>query len=198
MDKHLTEFKSKRNRVYLSEDKVYKQFIDAAAARTEAEFLSMLSGKSVPAPALLSHEGNVLVLEYADGAALPDLLCGTDEQDWLQIAAAITDWLQRFYDAVCHETTGEIRGDVNGRNFIFHAGKIWGVDFEEHIYGARETDAGRLLAYVSTYDIPDETRKVVLANALERQIAGVMKLDPQMITAEREKEMQAILQRRKR
>ena len=194
----MTEFKSKRNRVYRSEDKVYKQFSDAAAARAEAEFLNMLSKKNVPAPALLRREGHVLVMEYIDGVTLPDLLCGTDEQAWPQIAALITGWLQIFYDAVCHTDTGEIRGDVNGRNFLFKAGKVWGVDFEEHIYGARETDAGRLLAYTATYDIQDETRKTVLANALERQFVGVMGLDPLMVSAEREKEMQAISLRRKR
>jgi len=194
----MIEFKSKRNRVYLREGKVYKHFNSVSAAQAEALFINMLLEKGVKVPAVLGHDGDVLIIEYIDGLTLPDLLCSQDEPDWRQISAALTGWLQSFYDAVCHETTGEIRGDVNGRNFIFHAGDVWGVDFEEHCYGVRETDAGRLLAYITTYEIPDTTRKIVLSNALERQFTDVMKLDPIMITAEREKELHAMTQRRKR
>ena len=198
MSKAVIKFHSKRNCVYRDEDKVYKRFENASEAQTEAAFLRMLLKKGVPVPVILHNDDQVLVMEYIRGVTIPDLLCGSENPDWHQVAAAVIRWLQSFYDAICHETTGEIRGDVNGRNFIFYAGNVWGVDFEEHTYGTRETDAGRLLAYAATYDVSDESKKIALSNALERQFVDVMKLDRQMITSECKKELLAISQRRKR
>ena len=190
---------SKRNDVYLKDGKVYKQFNVEGAARIEADFLYMLRQKGVSVPAVLRLDGNILVTEYIPGVTLPDLLCDLHSTtDWLLVAEAITHWLNSFYHAVSHETTGEIRGDVNGRNFIFHDGNVWGVDFEAHQYGIRETDAGRLLAFIATYDTPNDTEKHALAKALEQQFSDVLKLKPDTISIAREKELQAISIRRNR
>ena len=187
---------SKRNRVYLEDNKINKHFEDENAAQNEAAFLDMLSKKGVSVPIVLGINGNILTMEYIKGTTLPDLLCGPVGTDWRQIADAVTNWLLCFYHAVNNETTGEIRGDINGRNFIFHDGRVWSVDFEEHCYGIRETDAGRMLAYIKTYDTPRETDKTALAESLEKCFCEILKLDMEKVLSECEKELQAIAYRR--
>ncbi len=190
----MKEFVSKRNRVWLENGEVHKVLPDEATAVKEAGFLRMLREKGVAVPAVLRREGRELVMEHVLGVALPDLLGGL-EMDWFLVAGALVDWLAAFYHAVDHRATGEIRGDVNGRNFIFRAFRVYGVDFEEHCFGTRERDAGRMLAFVQTYDAPQKNRSA-LAEELEIGFRDALGLDMGLVEAERQKERKEIERRR--
>ena len=149
-------FVSKRNKVYLCDNIVFKEHKSRDAAVQEAEFLHILGSNGVAVPKVIEIKKNVLCLEYITGIPLPDFMLEHDAIDRCsKVAASITIWLESYYKAVNYNTTSEIRGDVNGRNFLVVNDNIIGVDFEEHIYGRRESDFGRLLAYIATYDYDD-------------------------------------------
>ena len=184
---------SKRNHVYLRDNMVFKEHKNPEAARLEAEFLETLKHKGVAVPTVLKVEKNVLCLEYIKGEPLPDFLldqnaiarCG-------EVAEAIAKWFESFYSAVNHKETSEIRGDVNGRNFIITDSNIVGVDFEEHIFGRRETDLGRLLSYVSFYSYEDTTAQKKLEEMLIRSLARRFSLSEDILLEEKANELKVI------
>ena len=92
--------------------------------------------------------------------------------------------------------TGEIRGDVNGRNFIFDGSQCWGIDFEEKVYGTKEQDAGRLIAFVLTYDPPGTSLKSLLAESLLRHAVNMFAVNPKEVYHWRDLEFQAMRKRR--
>ena len=191
----MMEFISKRNRVFLKDNDVHKILPDEAAARDEEKFLLMLRKKGVSVPTVLRCTGRELTLEYLKGTNLVDLLCGCCETDWEQVAAGVIDWLANFYRAVNHEITGEIRGDVNCRNFIFLNSRIYGVDFEERCFGMREKDAGRLLAFARTYNAP-RVNKDAFTKFLEYGFHKKLELDMKVVAAEFKKELREMEHRR--
>jgi len=174
-------FKSKKNQVELV---VRKTVATAAAAQLEADFLRRLAASGVAVPEVLDVKENVLYLQYIEGPTLPDFFCG-------EAAESLTAWLKDFYNA-----TGEIRGDVNGRNFIFGCGKCYGVDFEEHVHGVKEEDAGKLLAFASTYSLPEKKRER-FASVLRKSLIDGLDLDAGRVEYFCEKELDAIKKRRK-
>jgi len=171
-------FKSKRNQVELV---VRKTVATLEAANSEADFLRKLAANGVAVPEVLDVRENVLYLQYIEGPTLPDFFCD-------EAAESLSTWLKDFYNA-----TGEIRGDVNGRNFIFSGGKCYGVDFEEHVYGAKEEDAGKLLAFASTYSLPEEKRERFVSVLRKFLTEG---LDIVQVEHFYEKELEAIKKRR--
>jgi len=152
----MINFVSKRNKVYLHNNIVFKEHKSRDAAEREAEFLKILSNNNVAVPKLIKIEKNVLYLEYITGKPLPDFMMDHDALDRCgKVAENIAIWLESYYAAVNYDTTSLIRGDVNGRNFLVVNDSVVGVDFEELIFGRKESDFGRLLAYIATYDYDD-------------------------------------------
>jgi len=149
----MQQFKSKRNQVFFSGDVVIKRLPTADAAEAEAVRLRALRAAGVDVPEVFGVHDGEITMAYVRGETVPDYLeHPTEAPD--AVAAALCDWFERFWAAVDHACTGEIRGDVNGRNFIITDGRVVGVDFEERAYGSRERDIGRLLAFIHTYDLP--------------------------------------------
>jgi len=149
-------FKSRRNRVYLSDGLVYKERAKASDAEYEADRLRCLRTAGVTVPEVVDVRGNSIVMEFIPGETLPDFLTRMeiepDENTLHDAAIGLCGWLEKFYSAVDYTKTGEIRGDVNGRNFIISNGRVTGVDFEKQSFGPAEEDIGRLIAFIRTYD----------------------------------------------
>jgi len=147
-------FHSKRNHVHLCDTIVVKRCADAELANAEAALLKALAGLRVPA--VLGVSGNELRLEYIEGETIPDFIARmettSDDHEMREVARGLCDWLEGFYAAVDHADSGEIRGDVNGRNFILRDGQVFGVDFEERSFGSIAQDVGRLIAFIRSYD----------------------------------------------
>ena len=148
-------FISKRNQVFLRDGVVIKRVISPARAAAEAELLCEYRNAGVRVPRVLEQRDNEIVMEFIKGETIPDFLARTQIDDTLLSDAAtrLSSWFKCFYAAVNHRQGGEIRGDVNGRNFILSKDDVSSVDFECRAFGTAEQDLGRLLAFIKTYDI---------------------------------------------
>ncbi|MDR1802351.1 MAG: hypothetical protein LBQ94_01980 [Treponema sp.] len=150
-------FISKRNEVFLRDGLVVKRLAGPEQAVEEAEILFRFYEAGVSVPRVLKQRHNEIIMEYVPGETIPDFLermgMERDETLLLQTAQRLFLWFKNFYEAVGYEQTGEIRGDVNGRNFIIAENRIVSVDFEERAFGKAEQDIGRLLAFIRTYDL---------------------------------------------
>jgi len=185
---------SKRNEVVLRDGLVHKTVESPQAAALEASILRELRGRGVAVPDVIARRGSLLVLEYLPGEPLPDLIerGGYDPE---ALAVALCGWFAAFYAAV---PSGELRGDVNGRNFLYDGVKISSVDFEERCHGPWARDAGRLAAFLETYDSRDSARQAALAAAFIREFSARFACAPEEILAERETEYDAMRRRRGR
>ena len=193
-------FRSKRNKVILHNGMVEKHFTSAKNAAFEASMLERLYAAGARVPRLVTREKAVLKMEYISGETIPDFLTHMeycpDELTLYKAADNIIAWLGDFYCAVNTEKTGEIRGDVNGRNFIWDGGQCWGVDFEERATGTKEQDIGRLIAYVLSYDPPGTPVKNKLADRLLQNAVSKLGVDFKTVLQVRDREFIAMQARR--
>jgi len=189
----MRKFVSKRNNVYFKENFVFKEHKNNEAAEQEAEFLKLLNNKAVAVPKVISVNGSTLCMEYIEGDPLPDFMLTRDNSTRCsEVAESISKWLESFYTAVDYQTTSEIRGDVNGRNFLVTADGIAGVDFEEHIFGRKETDFGRLLAYVATYSYDDTYVQRVMEEKLIKSFTKRFSINECILLEEKTKELKVL------
>lgn len=215
------KFASKKNEVLLRDGVVEKHASSIESAVFEGMRLQKLRGAGIPVPALISCEGSVLKLEYISAETLPDLIDRleklqnglVDFRDLSQspslldlsvlseletAANAVIDWLSEFYRAISSEKTGEIRGDVNGRNFLLTGGSCVGVDFEEQVFGTKEQDIGKLVAFVLTYDPQGTEIKAEFARKLMQRAVQVLNIDEKEAVRQRDLELAAMQMRRSR
>ena len=199
-DSDFIVFRSKRNTVILRGCIVEKRFASTETALFEAGMLKLLHKAGVRVPNPVSVEGSLMKMPYIAGETLPDILDRfeilPDQNALEKVVQGIIRWLSDFYRAVSMEETGIIRGDVNGRNFLWDGGSCWGVDFEERVKGVKEQDIGRLLAYVLTYDPPKTPVKMAFADKLLRDAVCVFSIDPGKAFYFRDQEFAAMFERR--
>ncbi|MCL2508454.1 MAG: hypothetical protein FWF05_04690 [Oscillospiraceae bacterium] len=184
---------SKRNHVELCGGVVRKRVQSPEAAVREAAILRELRGRGVAVPHVLDLRGCVLTLEYLPGEPLPDLI-ESGGFDPGKLAFAVCGWFAAFYEAV---PPGEIRGDVNGRNFLYDGAKIYGVDFERRVYGTKARDAGRLAAFFATYDTCDPARRAALRDMFIKEFCERFECAAEDVQAEFDAERTAMRVRRK-
>ena len=104
-------------------------------------------------------------------------------------------WFGAFYAAA---PAGARRGDVNCRNFILTpAGGLYGVDFESLPAGDKETDLGRLTAYILTYEPPYTIFKKRLSAALTDAFTDMFGADRGLSLREQAAELDAMRLRRR-
>ena len=193
-------FKSKKNKVRLYQGHIEKYHKSPEAAKFEADRLTRLHDMGLSVPKLFSVCGNMLKMEYIPATPLPDLIDQWEEEPNLKaqeiMARGIVTWLADYYKAVNTKNTGETRGDINGRNFLFDGEKVWGVDFEERAFGSVEEDIGQLLAFVLTYH-PDHTPlKQSLANIIACQAVRKLHLSLQILLQQQALALEIIGKRR--
>ena len=188
----MKQFTSKRNIVTLRDGLVYKQVKDPRAAALEASILRELRGAGVAVPEVFSCEGNLLILEHLPGEPLPDII-ERGGYDTEKMAGALCDWFAGFYAAV---PPGECRGDVNGRNFLYDGAKIYSVDFEARCHSPRTRDAGRLAAFIETYETREKASQMALSRAFMKEFSERFHCEMSGILAEREMEYEAMRLRR--
>jgi len=195
------KFVSKRNTVILRNGVVEKHFASDIAAAFEAQALKRLQISGVRVPKVIEQCGCVLKLEYVPGETLPDFIerlevSSWDRQEVLTAADAVVHWLSDFYRAVDNDKTGEIRGDANGRNYIFDGVNCIGVDFEERIHGEKAQDIGVLIAYVLHYDPPRTLVKKALADRLLSSAEKVLGIDTHRVIYWTDLEVEKMIHRR--
>jgi len=196
-------FKSKKNKVVFSNGLIEKHMNSSDVAIIEAEKLKLLHNAGVRVPEVISQEKNILRLKYVDGITITDLIEAMENNTFNQLECLINSlvsWLNDFYNAVgfnnANGKTGEIRGDVNFRNFIFDGTHCWGIDFEEQIFGEKEQDIGRMIAFILSYHPPNTYIKNLFAQKLLDKAIVTFALDQAKIFRWRDDELKAIALRR--
>jgi tRNA A-37 threonylcarbamoyl transferase component Bud32 len=168
-------FISKRNQVFIRDGVVVKRLASAEQAVEEAEILFRLYEAGVSVPRVMKQRHNEIIMEHVPGETIPDFLermgKARDETLLLQAAQRLFLWFKNFYEAVGYEQTGEIRGDVNGRNFIIAENRVVSVDFEERAFGKAEQDIGRLLAFIRTYNMSYDMSKDLSLVSVKRHFS---------------------------
>jgi len=153
----MESFFSRRNHVFLRDGLVVKRLSNPEQAGTEAGILRDYYQAGVSVPRVYEQRDNEIIMEYVPGETIPDFLgsmgAEQDEARLRQAAQRLYLWFKNFYEAVGYGTNAEIRGDVNGRNFIIAENRIVSVDFEGRAFGKAEQDIGRLLAFIRTYTL---------------------------------------------
>jgi len=200
----IIRFKSKRNIVLLKSGIIEKHFPLQETAMFESKALKDLKAAGLRVPEVISEEETVIKMQYIPGCTLPDLIAEfEDAEDSFDLSAIrscacqLMSWLLEFYQTVKTFETGRIRGDVNGRNFLFFDNECWGIDFENAVYGTIEEDIGRLLAFVITYDPPGTSVKNALVTSLIKEAERMLGIDITQVYHFRDLEIQAMHQRRK-
>ena len=124
----------------------------------ETYMLSMLKEKKVNVPEIFHIGKKEIIMEYIEGKNLLDVITelelSSDEyidKKTDDIIYGLCNWLDSFYKS-SYRIFGRsiIFVDVNLRNFIL-SDKMYGVDFEDCKEGHKETDAGRICAFILTY-----------------------------------------------
>jgi len=199
MESPISILKSKRNKVILRGETVEKYFENTDNIRIETAVLQKLLTAGVSVPDVLFIDEYTLKLSFIRGETLPDLLDryerSSDFSELQGIADGIIMWLGSFYTAMSDE--GIIRGDMNGRNFIWDGRRIWGLDFEECKHGERERDIGQLLAYILRYDPPETKTKSFFAEKLLDAAIVNLDIDIEKVYRYRDEELTAMMQRRR-
>jgi len=190
------KFKSKRNYVYLEDNLVYKSLaslISEKAALAEADILRKLYMAGVNVPKVVTISNGVIAMEYIPGITLTDVIERENEPP-CHLAERISDWFAAFYKVF----PDKIRGDVNCRNFIITQDKrVFGVDFEELLSGCKETDLGRLRAFILSYDPPHTEYKKRLAQALTACFKAHFEINAAFADIEQDLEIQQMQKRRR-
>ncbi len=198
----MKQFISKKNKVFLEDGLVFKHCADSTAAKKEAESLTCLASAGVWVPKVMKVSENTIVMEYIVGETIPEFLNRmefvADEQQIFDAAQRLCSWLILYYDAVKHSRTNENRGDVNGRNFILTYNHVVSVDFEEHSFGSREQDVGKMCAFICMYDPAHTDVKRNFSKMFMQAAVEQMKLDEHIICDFYCREIDAMKVRRKK
>ena len=142
---------------------VRKRYRLPAHYTREMQRLRLLHAHGLNVPKVLFHQPCVAFLEDLGTQTYVDVLDAHEKESaFLPPFSALLDFLFAFYKA-----TNTLRGDVNLRNFLYRDGICFGVDFEDPpVSGEAERDAGRMLAFVLTYDPAFGANRVGAAHAL--------------------------------
>ena len=187
-------FQSSHNNVVLKEGKVYKRYAEKAHFLIEKELLTMLTEANVAVPRILAEEEGMLILSYLPGETLPAYLERMEQEHATEgqirtLTNAVANWLRAYYLAVKQTSSGIIRGDIAGSNFLVSGQGIAGVDFETCMFGSREQDAGRFLAKMMSEDgVPSPFMQMVMEMMLE-SLTDILLLDRTAVLNERDEEL---------
>ncbi len=196
---------SKRNSVFrFSNDAnsyVLKKFNNRVFMTTETAILEMLLRRKVKVPKIISVNNDEIVLEDLGDLTFLDWLESEEKNnssDYHYMIIQLLSFFRKFY-----ETTLEYYGkqyilnDVNLRNFLIRDNIVYGIDFEMCKEGSLETDIGKLLAYIITYNPIATDWKYGFINDLLHIFTINFNLNPTKLVNEFKRELYAIISRRK-
>jgi len=143
-----TLVQSKRNRVWVVETDVrpvvLKQFL---SGRCSDEFEALLrarkAGIDVPYP--FHKESEMLVMEYVPGESCEMMINHMFSSD---VADGLGRWLAGFHTSLGDGADQQLMGDAVLSNFLYHDGRVYGVDLEDTRPGDALEDLGQMVASV--------------------------------------------------
>ncbi|MEL7646900.1 MAG: hypothetical protein AAGU76_02345 [Sedimentibacter sp.] len=195
---------SRRNEVSEIQDNkrifIAKKFSCQKDFQNEKRVLEILKGKGVKVPEILGERNRTLYLEHLGSTTLLNWYEKAEAENLsncTMMISKLAQWLKSFYGAML-SSSGEqmILDDVNLRNFIIHDDEIYGIDFELCSKGRIERDAGRIAAYILTYEPPFTPWKVSFRNIAVKTLAKELNLDVLNILSEEDKEIRSMEIRR--
>jgi tRNA A-37 threonylcarbamoyl transferase component Bud32 len=129
---------SRKNRVWLvtlrntpfdDHDRIVVKQFQTENFSVEVAALKSALAAGVGVPQILYAVEDCLVLEFLAGPNLCDIFNATLDAVYVQ---KLADWLAGFHNASYQEAGAVLlKGDARLRNFIFHNGAVFGLDFEE-------------------------------------------------------------------
>ncbi len=139
------KFNSKRNNVYFENGVVIKEFSSKEVLEIEQKNLSTLKSIGLNVPNIISSNDKSITLQFIEGKNFCDYL----EELPLESFEKLAEYIFNF-----NKITTFNKGDVNLRNFIFtKENEVFAFDFEENLCkGKVETDIGRIISFISTYN----------------------------------------------
>ena len=112
------------------------------------------------------------------------------------VSKSLVGWLASFYKTTDSTNTKAIRGDINGRNFIFDGKDIWGLDFEDECFGDPRDDIGLLLAFITTYNPANTPLKKLFAKEVASFSNKMLNLTAEDIEGYHQKGIRVLMERR--
>jgi len=206
----IQKFYSKRNEVYLVEDrgdsaggnyvlKIFKGRQKQKRKRIEENFLKDLSMSFLHAPELLLNGKDYLLMEYIKGSTLLDILIryeengSSDDRPFLMAIDFIYDFCRHTLKSMGRS---HILKDINLRNFIYKGNELYRIDFEDCAPGYIEEDLGKLFAFILTYDPVFTDWKISRVKDLFKYLLEKYSADIERVKSEMKKELISIEDRR--
>lgn len=198
-----TKFKSKKNQVFLVRAGglvfVEKNFAAAENFAREQEVWGMLREKMLSVPALIAVDPHkkMVQYEYIAGETLLTLLERVPLSQSLLAMEALGQWLWQLHKCFLGESgTTVLVGDMNLRNFIYADGVIYGIDYEEYVWGSPISDVAGVVAFIATYDI-DPSKKEPCIAAFFKGYQGATLFEEGALAAEISLWQEKLFQRRR-
>lgn len=195
---------SRRNEVSLMQENegyyIAKKFSRLEDFKNEKRVFEILKEKGVKVPEILGERNRTLYMEHLGSTTFLSWYEKAEAENLCNCTPMISKlakWLKSFYDAML-SSSGEqmILEDVNLRNFIIHDDEIYGIDFELCRKGKIERDAGRISAYLLTYEPPFTPWKISFRNKVNETLSKEFDIDIQNILTEEDKEIKSMEKRR--
>jgi len=162
---------SKRNQVYLVEvigdgwpELLIMKYGEASLIEQEAGLLKILKKKGITVPKVYLQVENLFFLEYIQGNNCCDFInSGQKEEEIDLLLREMAYWLVDFHSL---DQSGKhlLKGDCNLRNFLWDGEKVYGIDFEEVVYGCPWTDVGEICSFILNTKPAFTPGKFFLAN----------------------------------
>lgn len=122
---------------------------------TEVSILSSSLKQGLAVPEIVEAREGVILMSFISGETLIDAINSTFD-------SALIDKLAQWYYSY-HSLHKQIKGDPRLRNFIYHEGTIYGVDFEESRVGHWTLDIAGISASLLDTDPIFHPRKRALS-----------------------------------
>ena len=120
--------------------------------------------RGLTVPEVIAADDGVILMSFLNGEPLVEIINRTFEP---RLVEALAEWYYKY-----HMISGLIKGDPRLRNFIYHDGMIFGLDFEETQSGHWILDIGGIAAsLLDTIPIFDKRKRVLAWRLLEHYLA---------------------------
>lgn len=150
---------SRRNNVFLikSSDykttpfiiKFYSEPYPVLKSKIEYENLIKLNREGINVPQVKKNNPYYNIIEYIPGVLVSDLAYSLNKGDWIKKLAC---WLFKLHSIKLNSDNKNnksyLKGDCNLRNFIYHEKQIYGLDFEEKLFGDPREDLSEVCVFI--------------------------------------------------
>jgi len=119
-------------------------------SKIEYENLIKLNREGLNVPQVKKNKYHYNIIEYIPGVLVSDLAYSLNKGDWIKKLAC---WLFKLHSLKLNSNKKNnkktyLKGDCNLRNFIYHKNQIYGLDFEEKVFGDPREDLSEICVFI--------------------------------------------------